>query len=348
MSFISHVRSGDPPMRVLVIALVADKPSTRLRILPLVERLRQRGHYVGLIELPSGPIGRLGLLRQAASHDVVLLQKKLFPRAFVALLQRANPQLIFDVDDAVMFHELERGQALTGRFFQRFCTIARASLCVVAGNGFIAEHARAARPRSVDDHGVVVLPTPIDTDMLTMRPPDDNGHSPVIGWIGTKGNLRQLLPLAAALRDVAATVPRLHLRLVADATIDIPGVRVDCKAWRADEELADLHGFDIGIMPLEDSLWNRGKGGYKLLQYMAAGLPAVASPVGINSEIVRDGENGYLAHNADTWRTRLLQLAQDADLRHRIGQAARTTVVTQFSLSRYLDRYCQLIESCRP
>ena len=214
MSFISHVRSGDPPMRVLVIALVADKPSTRLRILPLVERLRQRGHYVGLIELPSGPIGRLGLLRQAASHDVVLLQKKLFPRAFVALLQRANPQLIFDVDDAVMFHELERGQALTGRFFQRFCTIARASLCVVAGNGFIAEHARAARPRSVDDHGVVVLPTPIDTDMLTMRPPDDNGHSPVIGWIGTKGNLRQLLPLAAALRDPASLQQALHARVV--------------------------------------------------------------------------------------------------------------------------------------
>lgn len=335
-------------MRVLVIALAADKPSTRLRILPLAESLCLRGHDVALIEMPSGLIGRLGLLRQAAHHDVVLLQKKLFPATFVALLQRANPQLIYDVDDAVMFHELERGQALTGRFFQRFCAIARASRHVVAGNGFIAEQARAARPRNDDDHGVVVLPTPIDTDALTGRPPGDSERPPVVGWIGTKGNLRQLLPLATALRDVAAAVPGLRLRLIADATIDIPGVRVDCKAWRADEELADLHGFDIGIMPLEDSLWNRGKGGYKLLQYMAAGLPAVASPVGINSEIVRDGENGYLAHNADTWRARLLQLAQDADLRHRIGQAARTTVETQFSQSHYLDRYCQLIESCRP
>lgn len=334
-------------MRILVIALAANKPSTRLRILPLTERLRQRGHNVALMEIPHGPIGRLGLLHQAACHDVVLLQKKLFPSAFVTLLQRANPRLIFDVDDAVMFHELERGQALTGRFFQRFCAIARASRHVVAGNGFIAEHARAARPRIDDNHGVVVLPTSIDTDALTMRSPGDSGHSPVVGWIGTKGNVRQLLPLTTALRDVAAAVPGLRLRLIADATIDIPGVTVECKAWRADEELTDLHGFDIGIMPLEDTLWNRGKGGYKLLQYMAAGLPAVASPVGINSEIVRNGENGYLAHNPEAWRARLLQLSQDVELRHRIGQAARATVEMQFSQSRFLDRYCQLIEGCR-
>lgn len=333
-------------MRILVIALATNKPSTRLRILPLTERLRQRGHIVTLNGTPSGLIGRLDLLRLAACHDVVLLQKKLFPTAFVALLQRVNPQLIFDVDDAVMFHEFERGQALTGRFFRRFCTIVQASRHIVAGNGFIAEHARAARRRSDDGRSVVVLPTPVDTDALTVRAPDDSKHTPVIGWIGTKGNLRQLLPLASALREVAATVHGLRLRLIADATIDIPGVNVECKAWRADEELTDLHGFDIGIMPLEDSLWNRGKGGYKLLQYMAAGLPAVASPVGINSEIVRDGENGYLAHSADTWRAQLLELAQDADLRHRIGQAARATVEQQFSQSHYLDRYCQLIESC--
>lgn len=333
-------------MRILIIALAADKPSTRLRILPLAERLRQRGHRVALLETPHGLAGRLALLHQAARHDVVLLQKKLFPAAFVALLQRANPRLIFDVDDAVMFHELERGQSLTGRFFQRFCASARASRHVVAGNGFIAEYARAAQPDGED--GVIVLPTPIDADALTAPPPGGSQHAPVVGWIGTKGNLRQLLSIATALRDVAAVVPGLRLRLVADATIDIPGIAVESKTWRAEEELADLHGFDIGIMPLEDDLWNRGKGGYKLLQYMAAGLPAIASPVGINNEIIRDGENGYLADNVDVWRERLRQLAQDAALRHRIGQAARATVETQFSRSHYLDRYCQLIEGCRP
>jgi glycosyltransferase involved in cell wall biosynthesis len=97
-------------------------------------------------------------------------------------------------------------------------------------------------------------------------------------------------------------------------------------------------------MPLEDSLWNRGKGGYKLLQYMAAGLPAVASPVGINADIMRTGENGFLARSEADWLNSLLALAQDGELRQRIGHAARTTIETSYSLDSYLERYGTLIE----
>jgi glycosyltransferase involved in cell wall biosynthesis len=315
-----------------------------LRMLPVGDCLRQRGHVVSLVEVPRSTTGRLGLLRMAAAHDLVVLQKKLFPAAFVALLRLANPKIIFDVDDAVMFHELERGEAITGNFFRRFSAISAASRVVVTGNAYIADFARAARDQGSSD--VAVLPTPIDTHSLVAKTAYSQNDGLVIGWMGTKGNLHQLKPLSAVLSNLQGLVPGLCLRIVADRGIDLPGVNIETKPWRAAEEADDLRGFDIGIMPLEDSLWNRGKGGYKLLQYMAAGLPAVASPVGINADIVRTGENGFLARSEADWLNSLLALARDSELRQRIGCAARETIETSYSLEGYLERYGALIEGC--
>lgn len=336
---------ADTLRSILVAVIGLNKPSTRLRMLPLVEHLRVRGHRVELIEIPRSLGGRLRLLRRAASADIVVLQKKLFPPFYVGLLRRANPALIFDVDDAVMFHEIERGEPLAGEFFRRFCAIAAASRHVVTGNGYLAEFARAARA-GADAGGVAVLPTPVDMRAVPCKPTHgdaDDGRI-VVGWIGTKGNLRQLSPLADVLRAATAAVPGLCLHLVADAGLELPGVAVEHRPWRAETETSELHGFDIGLMPLEDNLWNRGKGGYKLLQYMTAGLPAVASPVGINRDIVRDGENGFLAASVADWRDRLIALARDTALRRRIGLAARATVAARYSLDDYLARYVALIE----
>lgn len=329
---------------ILLITLPAAKPSTRLRMLPLAEYLEHRGHTIFSRELPRSLPGRLGLLRQAHASDGVILQKKLFPTPFVVLLARANPNLIFDVDDAVMFHEMERGEPVDGKFFRRFAAITAASRIVVAGNAYLADFARAARRHNAD--AVHILPTPIDTRQLAAKTDYSPQADVVIGWMGTKGNLHQLKPLANVLRDLQAQVPGLRLRIVADRGIDLPGVNIETKAWSASDEASDLRGFDIGIMPLEDSLWNRGKGGYKLLQYMAAGLPAVASPVGINADIVHAGENGFLARNEGEWHHALLALAGDARLRRRIGQAARATIEEGYSLDGYVGRYGMLIESC--
>lgn len=332
---------------ILFITLGAAKPSTRLRMLPLADALRARGHAVTLAEVPRSLPGRLWLLKTAAGHDVVLLQKKLFPVAFVALLQRANPRLVFDVDDAVMFHELERGQPVTGKYFRRFASVSAASRTVVAGNPFVAEFALAARSRN-DSGRVAVLPTPIDTVGLPAKRRGGDGDGFVVGWIGTKGNLHQLLPLANALHAVQERAPGFRLRIVADAAPELAGLRIEFKPWRADEEVADLHGFDVGIMPLGDNLWNRGKGGYKLLQYMAAGLPAIASPVGINAEIIRHGENGFHAASPEDWESRLSELACQPELRLRIGGAARATVERDYSLDRYLEQYVAIVEGCLP
>ena len=331
---------------ILVITLATSKPSTRLRMLPVVDQLRQRSHAVSLVELPRSSIGRLQLLQQAKRHDLVVLQKKLFPLPYVALLRRVNPNLVFDVDDAVMFHELERGEVVTGNFFRRFAAIAAASRIVVTGNAYLAEFASVAR--STDQRAVAILPTPIDTRRLAAKTRYDSPDGPVIGWMGTKGNLHQLKPFASTLCSLQAQIPTLRLRILADRTLDLPGVNIDNKPWTAAGEADDLRNFDIGIMPLEDNLWNRGKGGFKLLQYMAAGLPAIASPVGINADIVRHGENGFLARTDAEWHDNLLMLARDHELRRRIGLAARKTIEDAYSLDGYLERYCNLIESCLP
>lgn len=329
-------------MRCLFLVLGEHKPSTRLRILPLCDALSKRGHQVTVRSIASANFAdRLAWLRAARRHDFLLVQKKLFAPSFVALLRRANPHIFFDVDDAVMFHELERGEPLSGKFFKRFFVIAATSQHVVAGNHFIAEFAHAARPAG----GVSVLPTPIDVNRLRAKT-DYRAHEEiVIGWIGTKGNLQQLFSLASVFSDLARAFPRLKLRIIADATLSIPGVEVECKPWRAAEENADLLSFDIGIMPLNDTLWTRGKGGYKLLQYMAAGIPAVASPVGINREIIREGENGMLAATPDEWLASLRSLIENDALRERLGRAARTTVEREYGLESYLERYIALFEA---
>lgn len=329
---------------VLIVGLGVAKPSTRLRMLPLAKALRQRGHDVSMAEVPTTLAGRLQLLLEVGRHDVVVLQKKLFPVAYVAMLRKINPRLVFDVDDAVMFHELERGQPVTGKYFRRFAAVAAASRAVVAGNAYVAAMAAAAQPRG--EQRTTVLPTPIDIAALAARGNHGSKHEVTVGWIGTKSNLRQLMPLIPILRDVQTEMPQLVLHIVSDGTPDLAGVHSIVKPWRAAEEQADLHGFDVGIMPLEDSLWNRGKGGYKLLQYMAAGVPAIASPVGINAEIIDHGTNGFLAGTLAEWKDCLLVLARDAGLRHRMGQVARTTVEQNFSLARYLERYVAIVEEC--
>lgn len=337
-------KNGLSMARILLVVLDSAKPSTRLRMLPLAEALRQTGHGVTLCNVPSSSTGRLRLLAAARRHDCIVLQKKLFPASYSRLLVKINPRVIFDVDDAVMFHEIERGEIVRGKFFARFMAIAAVSRQIVTGNRFLAEFASAARP--ANDTGVAVMPTPVDTVRLPAKSSYTSSPRITIGWIGTKGNLQQLLPLSGTLSELAQEFPQMQLRIVADASIEIPGVPVDFKPWRAEEEITNLHGFDIGIMPLADTLWSQGKGGYKLLQYMAAGLPAVASPVGINNDILRHDENGLLATTPAAWHACLRDLLVNAALRERLGRAARKTVENGYSLDEYLRRYVTLIEGC--
>jgi glycosyltransferase involved in cell wall biosynthesis len=247
-----------------------------------------------------------------------------------------------------MFHEIERDQRVTGKFFHRFVRMAGGCKGVIAGNHYLAEFARAARvPPGVADDNVVVLPTPVDTSIIPARAKATRSDPLVIGWIGTRGNLSHLKQIAGPLATVCGRhngKPAAVFRVVSDARPDLPGVPLEYKPWSAQSEIADLQGFDIGVMPLSDDLWTRGKGGFKLLQYMAAGAAAIASPIGINQDVVRHGVNGLLAADETDWGSGLQLLVGDPVFRERLAGAARETVERDYSLEAYNRRLAVFLE----
>ncbi len=329
-------------MKVLFLLSKRQPPSSRLRIACMVPALEREGWLCTVRPIPSDPVGRVGTIRACGRHDVVVLQKKTSLHApELLLMRRANPNIVFDFDDAVMFHELEHGKPLRAKSFAKFLRTVRACRAVVAGNEFLAGF---ARPVCSEVH---VLPTPIDTDRYVPRDGMQSGNGLTVGWLGTPGGLPHVAALADVFGGVAQRVAGFRLKIVSSAFIDIPGVDVVKKRYRVDDEIADLQSFDIGIMPLQDSLWTRGKCGFKILQYMGVGIPAIASPVGINSELVRHGETGFLAAEAEAWQKALLALAADPDLRHRMGSAGRARVAEGYSQARYNARYRGILTELR-
>ncbi len=321
------------------------KPSSKKRVLDSQEYLESRGHRVRVMEIPSRFWQRLAFLPGMRAFDLIVLQKKLFGALQIRALKLFNRNLVFDLDDAVMFHEIERREPVSGRFFTRFARTVGQCRGVIAGNGYLAEFARVARGEwGRESPAVLVLPTPVDTRKISPGAHRSSEGGLRIGWIGTRGNLGHLKSIAGPLGSVLQSVPGSRLKVISDGEPRMDGVPVEYKPWRAEDEVADLQSFDVGIMPLEDNLWTRGKGGFKLLQYMAAGVVAVASPVGINTEIIRHGENGLLAREDFEWEAALRRLLEDAELRRRLGSAGRATVEQSYSLDAYNRRLAAFLE----
>jgi glycosyltransferase involved in cell wall biosynthesis len=331
---------------LLFLIIGFHKPSSKKRVLDSRGYLESRGHAVQVREIPAGFLDRLAMLSGMRRYDLVVIQKKLFGPLQFKALKLANRNLVYDMDDAVMFHEIERREPVTGKFFARFASTAARCRGVIAGNGYLAEFARVARGEwQHESSAVLVLPTPVDTRTIVPKVHEPRNDGLRVGWIGTRGNLEHLKSIAGPLGKVLGSMPGSRLKVVSDAEPQMVGVPLEYKSWRAEEELADLQSFDVGIMPLVDNLWTRGKGGFKLLQYMAAGAPAVASPVGINREILRHGENGFLAVDDAEWETVLRQLLDDIDLRRRVGLAGRATVERSYALEQYNRRLAEFLES---
>jgi glycosyltransferase involved in cell wall biosynthesis len=261
---------------------------------------------------------------------VLWIEKELWPWA-PAWLERAawrGKPVLLDYDDAI-FHnyDLHRSAAVRRLYGGKIDALMQHASMVVAGNDYLAERARRAGAASVE-----VLPTVVDLERYAppVRPGVDAAKPVVIGWIGSPATVGYLQALAEPLARVAAgRAIELH---VIGASAALPGVAVVQVPWSEAGEVQAIGGCDIGIMPLLDSPWERGKCGYKLIQYMACGLPVVASPVGANMHIVEPGVSGFLADGPAQWEAALVQLADDVALRRRLGRAGRAAVEAHYSL----------------
>ncbi|MHA1937812.1 MAG: glycosyltransferase family 4 protein [Candidatus Thorarchaeota archaeon] len=341
-------------MKVLfIVPYPIDGPSTRYRVWQYLPYLQSQG-----IEPTVRPfvdssafyelLYRNGyLLRKAAytlrslfrratdllrlpDFEAIFIQREAFPlgpAVFERLVSLADLPVIFDFDDTIYLPHASEANHWISWLKQpaKTADIIRYSTCVIAGNEVLARYATRF------NRNVIVIPTSIDTDRYTVRPPAKPGKDPItIGWIGSGTTVKYLHQLSTVFREL---VQRYAIRIiVVGARYELPGVEVICRPWSLENELSDLHSFDIGVMPLPDDEWTRGKCGLKALQYMGVGVPAVVSPVGVNNKIVTDGVNGFLANSDKTWFVRLSALVEDPSLRRRLGLAGRATVEEQYSL----------------
>lgn len=325
-------------MKVLFLLTKRQPPSSRVRIMNCLPAYRAAGIEPTVMPIPSSLTGRLRMLRAVARHDVVVIQKKTSFHLFeLALMKKLNPRIVFDMDDAVMFHELEHHKPLTGKNFLKFIRTIDHCAAVVAGNRFLAAFAESNCKQ------VYVLPTPIDADRYRVKDYSQPSDKVIIGWVGVSGNLHYLKRLKAVFQRLCAEHPNVYLKIVSNDFIDMDGVRIIKEKWSLETEIESLRSFDIGIMPLDDTLWARGKCGYKILQYMGVGVPAVASPVGINTEFIQHGTTGYLASSESDWYDAILALATDGTRRERMGAAGRNVLEQQYSQNVYVSSYLRIL-----
>ncbi len=266
-----------------------------------------------------------------------------FPAVIERWLAWRGCRMVVDYDDA-LFHQYDTHpnpwvRRLLGH---KIATVMRLAHTVIAGNDYLAGYARRAGAQRV-----VVVPTVIELSRYPLRETrcDAPTSTPAftIGWIGSPSTARYLHLIAPALAAVCLG-GRARVRLVGSGPIDLPGVPVDIVPWQEETEVEEVRRFDVGIMPLPDEPWTRGKCGLKLIQYMACGLPVVASPVGVNVEIVDEDVNGHLASTQEEWVQALTQLQADLVARQRMGAAGRQRVEQRYCLQVTAPRWVDVLK----
>jgi len=290
-------------------------------------RALQTGHR-SIAEIVRGYIRRSSILLARRDFDLLWIEKDVLPwlpALFEMPMLRRFPPFVVDYDDAV-FHsyDLHRNACVRWALSDKHRTIMQRASAVCTGSQYLMDYAIAAGGRRV-----VLIPTAVDLNRYARRTADNSapgasGVPTIVGWIGQRATARMLSPLASLFRELRAGNSARFVAVGIDPS-DF-GLPMEGVEWSEQTEVATISGFDVGIMPLIDEPFERGKCGYKLIQYMACGLPVVASPVGVNRQLVEHGVNGFLADTPHEWKSALLTLSQDGELRRRMGRAGREKV----------------------
>lgn len=306
-------------MNLLVISNNPDRSSFRQRIEIYLNALRDNGINCEIAVLPSGWLARRKLFKSARDFDAVFLHKKRLNPLDAFVLRRRARKVIYDFDDAVMYSDKHPDvpDPKQLRDFQR--TVGLADL-IIAGNSYLAEHAQRF------NDNVKVLPTGLDISQYDIKITRPNDGKIRLVWIGSKATLPYLKEIKPALEEIGSRLKNAVLRIISDEFFELDNMKVEKCAWSQQTQARDLAECDIGLAPLADNPFARGKCGFKILQYAAAGLPSIASPVGVNAEIVTNGSNGFLAESHSEWVNCICRIVHDEKLRLQMGANARQAV----------------------
>ncbi len=326
-------------MQLTALVDSVDHVCCRYRLAALRPALKRAGHTLELRPLPSGWWGRVQLFRSLRGADVIL-QRRLLPSWQLFLLRRSVRTLIFDFDDAVFLRDsyAPKGIHHAGRL-RRFAATIRACDAVAAGNGFLAEQA----VRLATQARVEVIPTCVDPARYPLAEPKRNEGVELV-WVGSSSTLQGLRAVAPLLEEIGRGVPGVRLKLICDRFFEPRGLPIIACPWSETGEAANIAAADIGIAHVPDDLWSRGKCGLKVLQYMAAGLPVVANPVGVQAEMVRHGENGFLAETPAQWVEAIARLAHNPELRRRMGRMGRALLEARWSVAAGTECWLDLLD----
>ncbi len=329
------------PFRAVFVVPSLSEASTRIRVLAALPGLAEEGCDVRVEEVPRHSFRRLRLLRGLRGADVVVVHRKLFDFLEFAFLRRNCRRLVFDFDDAILYRDSFRGASTSRRLARRFANAVKEADAVVAGNPYLKDLAIEAGARGE----VRIIPSAVDVSRFPDAGPRA-GEGVVLGWIGTASTLPYLTDLLPLLDDLAASDPGYTLRVICSEFPAPETMSLDPQAWSEAREPELLTGIDIGLMPLRDDRWSRGKCGYKILQYFAARKPVVASAVGVNVDLVRPGETGFLARSDDGWLEGISRLASDRDAARRMGaEGFRLLEGSGFTLEAYVSHLASFLRT---
>lgn len=354
-------QSGSRPRVLRILFLIpypsGQAPSQRFRFEQYVSILEARGHEYRLAPFLSdatwrilyqpgqavrkalgimGGFGRrLGHVLAAPGYDFVFVHREaapLGPPVLEWLLANVlRKRLVYDFDDAIWLANTSEANKLAAglKWHHKVDSICRWAYKNSCGNDYLAAYARQFNASTV------INPTTIDTEHLHNQVRDQLAPGPlVIGWTGTHSTLKYLRPLVPVLAQLEGEGLEFELRVISNQPPDFEQSLRSLRylPWQKVTEIPDLLTFHIGLMPLEDDPWAQGKCAFKALQYMALGIPALVSPVGMNTEVVQDGVNGYICREPADWLHHLRQLLTDAAHRQRLGLAARATIEQRYSV----------------
>ena len=324
-------------MKLLVITNNPNRPSFRQRVEIYLDKLGEWGVFAEVVKLPKNEIERLKLFRKSSQFDGVLLQKKCLNAIDAFFLRKFAKKIIYDFDDAIMYSPNKPEISKTSRM-KLFARTAKIADLIIAGNSYLAHQARQF------NSNVTILPTGLDTKPYDIKPKQKDGKVRLV-WIGSKSTLKYLASIKTALEQIGEKFDNVVLRIICDDFFELDNMEVEKCRWSLEGQFKDLAECDIGLAPLVDNRFTRGKCGFKILQYQAAGLPTVGSSVGVNGKIIHEGENGYLANTQTEWIEKITRLVEAPQQREQIAIAARKDV-EKYDIEVIGERFCRVIEEC--
>jgi len=301
-----------------------------------------KGNYIKkTVILIKSFFKRLKDVRRAKNFDIIFVYREAFmlgTSMFEKMLHRKNNKIIFDFDDAIWLNDTSEGNANLNWLKKpsKTSSIIKIADLILAGNKYLADYAKQYNPR------VEIMPTTINTDYHIKQNINITKEKICIGWTGTSTTLKHFETIVPTLKKIYRKYKnQIYFKIIVDFPYSLPELNISATKWTLQNEITDLLEFDIGIMPLPNDSWSQGKCGFKGLQYMALEIPTIMSPVGVNTEIINDGENGLLASSEEEWINKLTFLIENKNERIKLGKNGRIAVEEKYSVNSNKKQYVQ-------